>query len=186
MKPHDTTTMTSQPTEFIDEVVQEEDLRDCAEISFNINQTCAPDTSPGDNEQDAIAVPPKRRKPKRLIPGIPNYSRTAKLKQVLKAAEAMPDEEAREYMLRHFRYHGWGEVAIHAITTDPYLFLSIARYQNLASKLRAFDFRTCEIIRKSRARVEKAGWQGAREGASPQRAVTERATPPDGLFCSRP
>jgi len=46
--------------------------------------------------------------------------------------------------------------------------------------------RTCEIIRKSRARAEKAGWQGAREGASPQRAVTERATPPDGLFCSRP
>ena len=39
---------------------------------------------------------------------------------------------------------------------------------------------------KYRARAEKAGWQGAREGASPLRAVTERATPPDGLFCSRP
>ena len=48
------------------------------------------------------------------------------------------------------------------------------------------SLRTCEIIRKSRARAEKAGWQGAREGASPLRAVTERATPPDGLFCSRP
>ena len=73
--------------------------------------------------------------------------------------------------------------------------------------------RTCEIIRKSRERAEKAGWQGAREGASPLRVdspasrrvspfglpcgslprglpaagcVTERATPPDGLFCSRP
>ena len=41
-------------------------------------------------------------------------------------------------------------------------------------------------IRKRRARARKAVWQGAREGASPQRAVTERATRPDGLSCSRP
>ena len=46
--------------------------------------------------------------------------------------------------------------------------------------------RTCEKIRKRRARARKAVWQGAREGASPQRAVTERATRPDGLSCSRP
>ena len=54
----------------------------------------------------------------------------------------------------------------------------------------AFSFlialRTCEKIRKRRARARKAVWQGAREGASPQRAVTERATRPDGLSCSRP
>ena len=46
--------------------------------------------------------------------------------------------------------------------------------------------RTCEKIRKRRTRARKAVWQGAREGASPQRAVTERATRPDGLSCSRP
>jgi hypothetical protein len=40
--------------------------------------------------------------------------------------------------------------------------------------------------RKRRTRARKAVWQGAREGASPQRAVTERATRPDGLSCSRP
>ena len=48
------------------------------------------------------------------------------------------------------------------------------------------SLRTCEKIRKRRARARKAVWQGAREGASPQRAVTERATRPDGLSCSRP
>jgi hypothetical protein len=46
--------------------------------------------------------------------------------------------------------------------------------------------RSCEKIRKRRARARKAVWQGARESASPQRAVTERATQPDGLSCSRP
>jgi hypothetical protein len=46
--------------------------------------------------------------------------------------------------------------------------------------------KTCEKLRKRRTRARKAVWQGAREGASPQRAVTERATRPDGLSCSRP
>ncbi|MFO1499352.1 MAG: hypothetical protein U1G07_13315 [Verrucomicrobiota bacterium] len=33
---------------------------------------------------------------------------------------------------------------------------------------------------------EKVGWQGASTGASPQRAVTVRATKPDGLFLENP
>ena len=46
--------------------------------------------------------------------------------------------------------------------------------------------RTCEKIAKRRAIVRKAVLQGACEGASPQRAVNERTTRPDGLSCSRP
>ena len=126
-----------------------------------MREETAPGTCAGvEDRQDNIAVPPKRRKQKRLIPGIPNYSRTATPKQVLKAAEAMTDEEAREYMLRHFRYHGWGEVAIHAITTDPYIFLSIARYQNLASELRAFDFSQMEMIVTATHFIRSRAWEG--------------------------
>ncbi|MFZ4696194.1 MAG: MFS transporter, partial [Verrucomicrobiia bacterium] len=69
---------------------------------------------------------------------------------------------------------------------QTHAFSADGRDRVTAAVRQRIELRTCEIIRKSRARVEKAGWQGAREGASPQRAVTERATPPDGLFCSRP
>ena len=160
IKPSTTKTMTSQPAEFIPSVVQEEDLRDCAEISFNINQTTAPDTSPGDDSQDNIAVPPKRRKSKRLIPGIPNYSRTATPKQVLEAADSMPDEEARSYLLRHFHYHGWGNVGIQEIASDPYMELSIDRYRYMARDLREFDFSLMEEMVTATYHIRKHAWEG--------------------------
>jgi hypothetical protein len=57
---------------------------------------------------------------------------------------------------------------------------------SLAGSQSAGYLRTCEQLRKRRAIARKVVWQGAREGASPQRAVTERATRPDGLSCYRP
>ena len=104
----------------------------------NIEEQTAPSTGCGGNSN--IAVPPKRRKRKRLIPGIPNYSRTATPKQVLKAAQDMPQEEARQYLLRYVRYHGWGEIAINEINTEPFIRMSIYCYLKWASELREFNF----------------------------------------------
>ena len=46
--------------------------------------------------------------------------------------------------------------------------------------------RTCEKIRKRRTRAERRYGKAHARAHPPQRAVTERATRPDGLSCSRP
>jgi hypothetical protein len=45
-----------------------------------------------------------------------------------------------------------------------------------------FGFRACFKNRMAPVFAKKAGWLGATSGASPQRAVTDVATTPDGLF----
>lgn len=52
----------------------------------------------------------------------------------------MPVEEAREYLGRHVRFHGWPDTAVREIVKDPYLSMSIQRYIKLDADLSSFSF----------------------------------------------
>lgn len=106
--------------------------------------TCAGDThsnttSPKPRLLFSSPTPRRRRKTK-LIRGIPNYSQDASPKQILKEAEAMPLEEARQYLLRHVRFHWALDTAIREIAEDPHLRLSLRRYKALAADLTTFSY----------------------------------------------
>jgi hypothetical protein len=125
-----------------------------------MREETAPGASAGDNVQDNIAVPPKRRKPKGLIPGTPNYSCAATLKQVLNAAQKMSEEVARPYLLSHFKYHRWGKIARAEIASDPYLGLSIYRYRAIADELRVFNFGHLEAMVTETHRIRSGALEG--------------------------